>query len=87
MNDSSQEMNPSETIFGMAKSVFLIMNNLEDEIFLRNDDMVYDFITEVKDIPNGKVIYTIEKIDEDVQKVIKLIQDLIKSLDVIVNKE
>ena len=87
MNDSSQEMNPSETIFGMAKSVFLIMNDLEDEIFLRNDDMVYDFITEVKDIPNGKVIYMIEKLDKDVQKVIKLIQDLIKGLDVIVNKE
>ena len=80
-------MNPSETFFGMVISVRQEMKDIVAKIFLRNDHLVYNFITEVEDLPTEKVIYVIEELDKTFQKMIKLIQDLIKIIDVIVNKD
>ena len=63
------------------------MNDSEDEIFRRSSHLLNDFVAEVKAPPTGIVIEKLIKLDETLQNVIDLIQNLIKSLDKIKNKE
>ena len=67
--------------------LWLKMNDPEDEIFRRSSHMFNDFVAEVKAPPTGIVIEKLIKLDETLQNVIDLIQNLIKSLDKIKNKE
>ena len=63
------------------------MNGPEYEIFHKSSNMIYDFVSEVKAPPTGKVIDKLIKLDETLEDVIELIHNLIKSLDKIKNKE
>ena len=63
------------------------MNDPEDEIFCRSSHMFNDFVAEVKAPPTEIVIEKLIKLDETLQNGIDLIQNLIKSLDKIKNKE
>ena len=67
--------------------VWLKMSDPEDEVFRKSCKMINDFVSEVQVPPTGKVVDKLIKLDETLQNVIDLIQNLIKSLDKIKNKE
>ena len=69
------------------KLLLKLMNGPEYEIFHRGSNMIYDFLSEVKAPPTGKVVDMLINLDETLEAVIKLIHNLIGSLDKIKNKE
>ena len=74
----------------MAKipiKLWLKLNDPEYEIFRRSSHMFNDFVCEVKAPTTGIVINKLIKLDETLQDVVELIQNHIKSLDEIKNKE
>ena len=88
MNGPSQAMYPSEPFSEeIPNAVWFIMNDTETEVFIRDDDMVYKFMSNVQKFPTFMVVDILDELDGNVQKVIELIQDLIKSLDEIENNE
>ena len=68
------------------KLLLKLMNGPEYEIFHRSSNMIYDFVSEVKAPPTGKVIDKLINLDEALEDVILLIHNHIKSLDKIKNK-
>ena len=67
--------------------LWLKLNDPEKEIFRRSSIMINHFVSEVKAPPTEKVIEKLIKLDETLQIAIELIQNLIKSLDEMKNKE
>ena len=84
----SQAKNPSEPCSEIPRAVWFKMNDTETEIFIRSNYTIYErFMSEVQKFPTFMVIDIVEELDENVQNVIEMIQDLIKSLDENKNKE